>query len=421
MADGGWHNGLAEPLARERFQDVLSEFAGRLASAEPMRRETAVALVQQLERLGRRMAREQEIAEGRSAELDAALGALSARLEAQVGESTAREAELTLKVDRLVADLAEARAARRPLTDARAVRAILAAVAACAALCGAGAGVIVFNRPQAPKAARPLPVVVAAPAQPQPENPRPIAAAVEVVAAAKAAPLVAEPAAAPLARDSYAAVAAALSQGDASALPRLTALAGAGNASAELHLAQLYETGGAGLTPDLPAARLWTRRAAARGDKRAMYNIAQFLMAGDGGPQDLAGAATWFRRAAERGVVDAQYNLGLMYDAGRGVARNPREAVRWYARAAKAGDAGARERLAQLQQQDAPQTAAPKPAAAEPAATPDAGVRGASVNDTQAFLAQQGYYIGPIDGVVSQDLRIAADAYLRDHPIARTQ
>src|SRR5205085_1215211 len=192
MADGGWHNGLAEPPARERFEDVLSEFAGRLASAEPMRRETAVALVQQLERLGRRMAREQEIAEGRSAELDAALAALSERLEVQATASAAREAELTLKVDRLVADLAEARAARRPLTDARAVRAILAAVAACAALCGAGAGVIVFNRPQAPKAARTLPVVVAAPAQPQPENPRPIAAAVEGVAAAKAAPLVAE-------------------------------------------------------------------------------------------------------------------------------------------------------------------------------------------------------------------------------------
>ena len=144
-------------------------------------------------------------------------------------------------------------------------------------------------------------------------------------------------------------------------------------------------------------------------------------MAGDGGPQDLAGAATWFRRAAERGVVDAQYNLGLMYESGRGVARNPREALRWYGRAAQAGDAGARERLAQLQQQKAPETAAAKPAAAEPTATPDAGVRGASVSDTQAFLAQQGYYIGPIDGVVSQDLRIAADAYLRDHPIARTQ
>ena len=63
MADGGWHDGLGETLARDRFQDVLSEFAQRLAAPQPMRRETAVVLVQLLERLGRRMVRAQEIAE----------------------------------------------------------------------------------------------------------------------------------------------------------------------------------------------------------------------------------------------------------------------------------------------------------------------------------------------------------------------
>ena len=33
------------------------------------------------------------------------------------------------------------------------------------------------------------------------------------------------------------------------------------------------------------------------------------------------------------------------------------------------------------------------------------------------FLAQQGYYIGPIDGVVTPALQAAAAAYMRERPI----
>jgi peptidoglycan hydrolase-like protein with peptidoglycan-binding domain len=38
--------------------------------------------------------------------------------------------------------------------------------------------------------------------------------------------------------------------------------------------------------------------------------------------------------------------------------------------------------------------------------------------ETQALLARQGYYVGPVDGVTSPQFRAAAQAYLRDHPEA---
>jgi len=164
-------------------------------------------------------------------------------------------------------------------------------------------------------------------------------------------------------------------------------------------LASFYEAGESGLARDLAAARRWTLRAARGCDRAAMYNAAIFLMEGEGGPQDVREAGVWFRRAAERGVTDAQYNLGLMYETGRGVDKNADEARRWFALAAKAGDATAAAKLAE-----------PPPAAT--AATTD----GPSVADTQRYLAQKGYYLGPIDGVVSPMLTAAAKAYVGDHP-----
>jgi len=138
-----------------------------------------------------------------------------------------------------------------------------------------------------------------------------------------------------------------------------------------------------------------------------MYNTALFLAEGEGGPRDPEAAAGWLRKAAERGVVDAQYNLGLMYLGGQGIEAEPDEARRWFALAAKAGDAAAADKLAQLTPEPAPVDFA-SPAEEEP------GI--ASVIDTQTYLARQGYYIGPIDGALSPELKAAADAYMRDRP-----
>lgn len=430
--DGGWHGGLeiarSRPageawMACERFQGVLSEFTQRLASPEPMRRETAVSLVQQLDRLGRRMAAEQATALSRGAELDAALTVLTARLEAASAAGAVREAELAARIDRLVAELTEARNARRPAP----VRTILAAVAACTALGGAAAGLLALARQPAESRSAPaaLEVVMDAPAEAVVGPPQvPIAADAEVapprVAAVPSLPPAAAAAtkpASPAVGDTYSSVAEALSRGDADAVIRLTRLARSGDAKAQLQLALAHEAGDRGLPRDLAAARLWTLRAASGGDRAAMYNAGQFLMEGEGGPRDLAAAAKWFRRAAQSGVVDAQYNLGVMYETGHGVERNPREALKWFTQAGKAGDATALQKQAALEQAlKAPGQPASSPATAVESPAPDAGVRGASVSETQTYLSQKGYYIGPIDGVVTPQLRAAADAYMKDHP-----
>ena len=439
--DGGWLNeaGLRQVgvgddgrATRDRFLDVLSEFGQRLTSPQPMRRDTAIALVQQLDRLARRMASKGAASHARAADLDIALDALKARLESETTAHAARDAQLTRQVDTLVTELAQVRASKRPLVDGQAVRTILAAAAACAALCVAGWGVMTLTRPRTPEASPPaMPVEVAAEPAIGADAP-PIVAAEAVAEPTPAEPVIppitkAEPVAAP-ARETYAVVADAVTRGDAVAVARLTRLAQAGDAQAQLRLATLYENATAGLPRDLAAARLWTQRAAKGGDRAAMYNLGLFLLEGDGGPQDLRTAATWFRRAAERGVVDAQYNLGMMYEVGRGVRADPREALRWYGLAAAAGDADGRQKQGELERRlrggpaAKPDTVAstdkPQAAMAE-VGTTEAAQPPASVADTQAFLARQGYYIGPIDGVASPAVKAAAAAYLAERPIAR--
>lgn len=411
--DGSWLSGPDVSLggtgdtrsARLRFEQVLAEFTGRLASPEPMRRDTAIALVQQMERLAARMGRDEDALKGRASDLSAALSALNARLETELAAAAAREAKLTARLDATLAELAQARAAKRPLFSAGAVRLVLAAAALCALLCGAVVGVTALTKPKVsePAATATLSPVEAPTAVEEPpaapETTTPLAPPPPVYAAIPDAPP--SPPTSRRTADTFATVSAALARGDETAVRRLSALAQAGDTRAQLQLANFYEAGQRGLSQDLAAARRWTLRAARGGDRTAMYNAGIFLMEGEGGEQDMREAAVWFRRAADRGVTDAQYNLGLMYESGRGVAKDPNEARRWLGLAAKSGDAAAASKVAVLE---------------TPTAPPEPATDGPSVADTQRYLAQQGYYIGPIDGVVSADLSAAAKAYVRDHP-----
>lgn len=403
--DGAWLNGSDFPpigearTARARFQNLLSEFMQRLAAPEPLRRETAVALVQQMERLARRMGDDERVLRGRAGDLSAALSALQARLETELAAAAAREAQLTAHLDRTLGELAEARAAKRPIFGPRAVKLVLAAAGLCAVLCASLVSITAFNRPQSIEAPASAAVVASDP----PASPPLAEAAVVPIVSPVRPDSRPAPRAAALTRrttDTFSMVSSALARGEPTALSRLNALAQAGDTRAQRQLASLYEAGDAGLGRDLAAARRWTLRAARGGDHVAMYNAAVFLMDGEGGPQDAREAGVWFRRAAERGVTDAQYNLGLMYETGRGVERSLSEARRWFALAAKAGDPAAAAKLS-----DSPSSSAP-----------DVAPDGPSVAETQRYLAQQGYYIGAIDGIVSPALTAAAKAYVRDHP-----
>jgi localization factor PodJL len=134
------------------------------------------------------------------------------------------------------------------------------------------------------------------------------------------------------------------------AITLLRGAADRGFAMAQYRLAKLYERG-EGVQADLGAARQWTERAAASGNRRAMHDLGVYFARGEGAPLDEAAAFRWFRQAAELGVADSQYNLGVLYQQGRGVNASPSEALFWFLVAARQGDQDASARALALEAQ----------------------------------------------------------------------
>ena len=128
----------------------------------------------------------------------------------------------------------------------------------------------------------------------------------------------------------------------------ITLAAEDGLAAAQYRLAKLHERG-LGVPRDIETARVWTERAAAGQNVKAMHDLAVFYAEGEGGEQSYARAAEWFRNAAEFGVVDSQFNLAVLYERGLGVTKNVDEAAFWFATAQAAGDTGAGSRLEGLE------------------------------------------------------------------------
>ena len=435
-ADGAWPGrsdsiGTGDERARAavaQLRGVLDALEDRFAApvSPPLTPDAAEALVSALQALAGRIASFDEAAVGRHAELGQVLRSLADRLDWQAATHAEREARLlaqeartAARLDVALAEIARLRTDAAQPAEPRIIRAILAAACVAAALSLAGAAILALA-PPGPSSLVASVRVGGLPSLSLRPSLRLAPRALSVLPAR--APVVAAAAPSPSSNDSYAAVNAALARGEATALPRLTGLAQAGDVEAQLRLAALYEGGDAGLSKDIAAARLWTRRAAERGERVAMHNLGLFLVNGEGGPRDAGEAAIWFRRAADRGVVDSQHNLGLLYEAGRGVQKNLSEAYRWFSIAANAGDMASREKALQLEARLKPteragldrEAASFQPgagSAAEPAAlVPPA----TTLAETQALLARQGYYVGPIDGLSTPALKAAAAAYLRD-------
>lgn len=78
-------------------------------------------------------------------------------------------------------------------------------------------------------------------------------------------------------------------------------LAQDGDVEAQVALAGLLASGGAGLNQDLQAAVLWYRRAAAAGDAVAQMNLGEFYARGRGVAHDRRRALAWFSLAAAQG------------------------------------------------------------------------------------------------------------------------
>ena len=84
--------------------------------------------------------------------------------------------------------------------------------------------------------------------------------------------------------------------------------------------------------------------AAAQGDAKSQFAIAEMYRQGQGARQDDRQAVGWYRRAAEQGLPGAEFRLALAYQTGQGVRRDDRQAEIWYAKAASEGYDGVRER-----------------------------------------------------------------------------
>ncbi|MBU1376737.1 MAG: SEL1-like repeat protein [Alphaproteobacteria bacterium] len=203
----------------------------------------------------------------------------------------------------------------------------------------------------------------------------------------------------------FAQVRADVEAGVPGALATLKSLAEANHAQAQLYLAQLYDSGEAGLPQNPMEARRLTTLAAENGDVKAMHNLGVYLFRGEGGPQDLTSAAQWFGKAATNGVVESQYNLGLLYQSGSGLPKDLIRARAWFERAAAKGDEQARKALAEMGPRPAPKPATT--AAVAPA-------HNMNVRQTQLVLTRLGYYDGPLDGRASVAYDRALAEYRRD-------
>lgn len=73
----------------------------------------------------------------------------------------------------------------------------------------------------------------------------------------------------------------------------------------------------------------WFRKAAAKGEKAAQFNLGNALLQ-EKVLKDEQQAAIWMRKAAEQGLSAAQVQLGEIYYYGLGVERDYVQAWAWF-------------------------------------------------------------------------------------------
>eukprot|EP01012_Entosiphon_sulcatum_P014992 TRINITY_DN20022_c0_g1_i1.p1 TRINITY_DN20022_c0_g1~~TRINITY_DN20022_c0_g1_i1.p1 ORF type:complete len:500 (+),score=78.30 TRINITY_DN20022_c0_g1_i1:39-1538(+) len=115
-------------------------------------------------------------------------------------------------------------------------------------------------------------------------------------------------------------------------------------------VAHCYDSG-TGVEADPKQAAQWYLRAAELGYPRAMFNYGVCLLEGSGVEVDEPKAVEWFARAAETGLAIAAYNLAACHEEGIGTPVNKEAALKWYQQAASLGSPDAKNRLAELAQQ----------------------------------------------------------------------
>jgi len=90
------------------------------------------------------------------------------------------------------------------------------------------------------------------------------------------------------------------------------------------------------------------QQAADLGDARAMQELGEMFMEGNGVAKDDEAAVQWFRKGADKGNTSAMVFLGGMYQLGNGVEQSDATAADWYRKAAAAENPAALFDLAML-------------------------------------------------------------------------
>ncbi|MBL6852632.1 MAG: SEL1-like repeat protein [Alphaproteobacteria bacterium] len=134
---------------------------------------------------------------------------------------------------------------------------------------------------------------------------------------------------------------------DSDAAKWLERAAEQGMAVAQYRLGTMYERG-RGVPSDAAKAVKWYQLAAQAGNRKAMHNLAVAYASGAGVPKNLPEAARWFSKAAALGLADSEFNLAVLYERGLGVPQSLLDAYKWYAIAAAGGDTESKNRIGAL-------------------------------------------------------------------------
>jgi TPR repeat protein len=91
---------------------------------------------------------------------------------------------------------------------------------------------------------------------------------------------------------------------------------------------------------------------AIEGYPKAMHNIGEMKLIGDGTEKDLITSFNWYKKASQYGLVESQFMVGKMYEMGWGVEQSNQQAFNNYSKAALLHDGEAMVRMASLINKD---------------------------------------------------------------------
>jgi len=98
----------------------------------------------------------------------------------------------------------------------------------------------------------------------------------------------------------------------------------------------------------------FAKRAAARGNSRAQFDLGMMYRTGKGVSRNEKLAFNYFHKAARNNSVEAKFQMGLSFSEGRGVRKQTQLAKYWFKLAAKAGHTQAMAHLASLKNSNRP-------------------------------------------------------------------